>query len=184
MKDRIQIPEPKISRFLFSDTRMAWFWFLLRCYVGWQWLSAGWGKLSDAAWTGNQAGTALQQFLNGAISGSAGTHPNVSPWYASFLQMFVLSHVVLFAYFIVYSEFIIGILLILGALTGIAAFAGAFLNLNYLFAGALSINPILLVLELFLVLAWRNAGWWGLDQMLLPGLGVPWKPGTLFHHEK
>jgi len=33
---------------------------------------------------------------------------------------------------------------------------------------------------LFLVFAWRVCGWIGLDSVLLPALGLPWKPGTWF----
>lgn len=51
---------------------------------------------------------------------------------------------------------------------------------RFLFAGTTSINPLLLLIELFLVLAWRNAGWLGLDRWLLPWLGVPWQPGKAF----
>ena len=29
-------------------------------------------------------------------------------------------------------------------------------------------------------LAWRVAGWWGLDRWLLPAIGVPGYPGTAF----
>jgi thiosulfate dehydrogenase [quinone] large subunit len=54
------------------------------------------------------------------------------------------------------------------------------MNLNYLFAGTVSINPLLGVLQLFIILAWRTAGWIGLDRWLLPKLGAPWAPGTLF----
>jgi thiosulfate dehydrogenase [quinone] large subunit len=69
---------------------------------------------------------------------------------------------------------------LLGLFTGIAAFFGAFLNMNFLLAGTVSVNPILLILQLFLILAWRIAGWIGLDRLLLPLLGVPWSPGELF----
>src|SRR5262249_20595557 len=43
------IPEPPTARFLFADTRMAWFWLLVRVYVGWQWLVAGIEKLTGAS---------------------------------------------------------------------------------------------------------------------------------------
>jgi hypothetical protein len=36
----------------------------------------------------------------------------------------------------------------------------------------------------WLVLAWRNAGWIGLDRWLLPIIGTPWKPGRLFHESE
>jgi thiosulfate dehydrogenase [quinone] large subunit len=72
--------------------------------------------------------------------------------------------------------------LVLGALTGVAAFFGIFMNANYLLAGAVSTNPILAFLAIFIVLAWRNAGWLGLDRWLLPALGTPWQPGRLFRN--
>lgn len=31
-----------------------------------------------------------------------------------------------------------------------------------------------------LMLAWRVAGYYGLDRVLLPRLGTPWHPGALF----
>ena len=41
-------------------------------------------------------------------------------------------------------------------------------------AGSASTNGLLLMLAVLLVLAWKVAGWWGLDRWLLPLLGTPW----------
>lgn len=180
MKNDVQIPEPGISKFLFSDTRFAGFWLIVRVYVGWQWLQAGIEKYHNSVWIGDKAGVAIKGFLMGALQKTAGAHPDVSGWYGSFLQNFALPHAVGFSYLITYGEILVGVALILGIFTGIAAFFGTFMNLNYLFAGTVSINPILLLLQLFLVLAWRTAGWYGVDQYLLKLVGVPWKPGTAF----
>ncbi len=57
---------------------------------------------------------------------------------------------------------------------GIAAFFGVFMNLNFMLAGAVSINPIIGTLAILIVLAWRIAGYYGLDSVLLPLLGTPW----------
>lgn len=173
----IEFPERRLSRFLFGDSRMAWVWLLIRLYVGYEWIMAGWEKFTSPMWTGPQAGTALTGFLQGALQQVTGAHPNVSGWYGWFIANAALPHVALFSYLVTYGELLVGIGLILGAFTGIAAFFGAFMNLNYLFAGTVSINPFLLFIQLFLILAWRNAGWLGLDRWLLPRLGVPWKPG-------
>jgi thiosulfate dehydrogenase [quinone] large subunit len=171
----IDFPEPPLARFLFADTRMSWVWLVLRLYVGYEWIMAGWEKVSGTGWVGSQAGTALTGFLNGALQKVGGAHPDVSGWYGWFLANVALPHAALFSYAVTCGELLVGIGLILGAFTGIAAFFGAFMNLNYLFAGTVSINPFLLLIELFLILAWRNAGWLGLDRWLLPDLGVPWK---------
>jgi thiosulfate dehydrogenase [quinone] large subunit len=57
------------------------------------------------------------------------------------------------------------------------------MNWNYLMAGSVSINPVLLPLEVLLLLAWRTAGWWGVDRWLLPSMGTPWRPGRVFREE-
>lgn len=175
-----QIPEPPLARFFLADTRLAWFWLLVRIYVGWQWLQAGWEKVISPAWTGSHAGIALQGFLMGALKKVNSPHPDVSGWYAGFLSGYVLHHTAFFSYMVSYGELLVGIALILGIFTGIAAFFGGFMNMNYLFAGTVSTNPLLFLLELFLILAWRVAGWYGLDRWLLPLLGTPWQPGKLF----
>lgn len=176
----IEIPEPKVARFLFADTRFAWVWLALRVWVGWQWISAGWEKATSAAWVGPQAGSALQGFLTGTVASATGVHPAVSSWYAFFVSHVAMQHLVLFSYLVTFGELAVGVGLVLGIFVGIAAFFGAFMNFNYLFAGTVSINPLLLFLELFLILAWRTAGWWGIDRWLLPTLGVPWQPGKIF----
>lgn len=177
---KIEIPEPRLSRFLFADSRLGWLWFVARVYVGYQWLSAGWEKISAGGWIGIHAGAPLQAFLAGSLAETSGAHPNVSAWYGWFLAQAVVPHAAIFANVVAVGEAAVGVALILGAFTGIAAFAGAFMNLNYLFAGAVSTNPLLLAIELFLILAWRSAGWLGLDRWLLPVLGVPWQAGSAF----
>src|SRR6185437_8855265 len=78
------IPDPPLARFLFSDARMAPVWTVVRLYVGWQWLTAGWGKF-----TGAKAGTGMAGFVAGALKNSTGAHASVQPYYAWFLQHFV-----------------------------------------------------------------------------------------------
>ena len=176
----IEIPEPKLSIIFFADTRISFVWLLIRLYVGWQWFLAGIEKIQSSAWVGPSAGTALHGFLASSIVKASGSHPDVQGFYAAFLNGFVMHNTVLFSYLVSYGELLVGLALIFGIFTGIAAFFGAFMNMNYLFAGTVSINPLLFLFELFLILAWRIAGWWGADRYLLPLLGTPWKPGKLF----
>ena len=57
------------------------------------------------------------------------------------------------------------------AFVGVAAAAGAFINMNFMLSGSASTNPVLL-LAIGLVLAWKIAGFFGLDNILLPLLGT------------
>lgn len=173
------IGESPFARFMFADTRFAIVWLLIRLYVGWEWLIAGWGKFNNPVWVGDKAGVAIQGFLNGALAKTSGAHPDVAGWYAAFIQNVALPNAAFFSYLVTFGEIAVGIGLILGLFTGIAAFFGTFMNMNYLLAGTVSSNPVLLLLQLFLILAWRVAGWLGLDRWVLPALGTPWEPGTL-----
>lgn len=176
------IDEPPIARALFGEVRFAWLWLILRVYIGWQWLNAGVGKITNPAWIGSKAGTALTGFVNGALAKTSGAHPDVQGWYAWFLQHVVLATPAFWSYLIAFGETLVGIALILGLFTGIAAFFGGFMDVSYMLAGAVSINPILFAIATWLVLAWRTAGWWGLDRWVLPALGTPWRPGYVFNH--
>lgn len=180
MQKNIEFSEPPFARFLFADTKMAWLWLVIRLYVGWEWLSAGWEKFKNPLWAGTGAGAAVKGFLMAALAKTAGAHPDVQGWYGAFIRHIALPHVTLISNLVTYGELVIGFALIVGIFTGIAAFFGIFMNLNYLLAGAVSINPILLVLQVFLVMAWRIAGSYGLDRYVLPSLGTPWQHGTGF----
>jgi len=170
---RIVIPENPVSAFLFSDTRSALLWLVIRLYVGYQWLTAGWKKVNSETWVGDQAGTAVSGFVNGALA-KAAEGKDVTGWYATFLENVVLPNAKVFSYMVAFGEVLVGLGLILGLLTGIAAFFGSFMNVIFLFAGTISTNPILFILATWLVLAWKVAGWYGLDRWALPFLGTPW----------
>lgn len=178
------LDDSPIAKSLFGDVRWAWLWLTLRLYLGWQWLQAGWGKLHNPAWTGAKAGSAISGFVTNALTKASGEHPDVQGWYAWFLQHVVLNHSVFWSYLVSWGETLVGIALILGIFTGIAAFFGSFMNLSYLLAGTVSVNPVLFVIATWLVLAWKTAGWWGLDRWILPALGTPWRPGYIFHEVK
>ncbi|WDL95955.1 DoxX family membrane protein [Alicyclobacillus sp. ALC3] len=169
----VVVPENPVSHFFFSSTRSAWFWLVVRLYVGYEWIHAGWEKLHSPVWTGTHAGVALRGFLLGAL-GKVSTG-DVQGWYAKFLSNVVIPHAHTFSYVVSFGEFLVGLGLILGLLTGPAAFFGTLMNATYLFAGTLSVNPILFILATWLVLAWKVAGWYGLDRFALPYLGTPWR---------
>ena len=57
-----------INSSAFANPKIAWFWVLVRVYVGYAWLMAGWEKLGSPAWTGNKAGAAVTGFLKGALA--------------------------------------------------------------------------------------------------------------------
>ena len=169
-----KLQDPPFARFLFSDTRAAWFWLLVRVWLGWQWIDASLHKLNNPAWV--QTGEAVKGFWTNAVAiPEVGRPPVNFDWYRTFLQLLLDNE----AYrwlgpMIAYGELLIGIGLILGAFTGIAAFFGALLNWNFMMAGTASSNPLLFALAIAIILAWKVAGYVGADYYLLRFLGTPW----------
>ncbi|RIK57006.1 MAG: DoxX family protein [Chloroflexi bacterium] len=174
-RKREVVQDPPLARFLFSDTRAAWIWLVVRLWLGYKWIDAASHKLGNPAWT--QTGDAVKGFWTSAVAIPETGKPPISfDWYRSFLQgMLDVEAYRWMAPMIAYGEMLIGIALILGIFTGIAALMGAFMNWNFMMAGTASTNPVLFVLAISLVLAWKVAGYVGVDRYLLPLLGTPWQ---------
>lgn len=178
------IADPPIARFLFSDTRMAVVWLLVRIYVGWAWLEAGWHKVQDTGAATNYIydGAGILAFWKRiAAVPAAPAKPVITyDWYRGYIQFMVDNHWEgFFGKVIAFGETAVGLGLIFGAFVGIAAVSGAFMNLNFMLAGSSSSNPVLLLLGFLLVLSWKTAGYIGLDRYLLPLIGTPWKVPSL-----
>jgi thiosulfate dehydrogenase [quinone] large subunit len=170
----VEVEGPAFSRFLFNNTQAGLLWLAIRIFVGFEWLVAGWEKLSGTGWT--NGGAALLGFWKGAVAIPQTGKPAITfEWYRTFLQWLIDNHAQgLFGWIIALGETAVGVGILLGALVGIAAFFGAMMNMSYMLAGSASTNPILFALTVGLMLAWRVAGYYGVDRLLLPMLGVPW----------
>jgi thiosulfate dehydrogenase [quinone] large subunit len=173
-----KIPGPPLAHWLFKDTRAAWLWLPLRLYAGWTWLQHGLQKVTNPAWT--DSGEALAGFWGNAVTTDPKPVIEVG-WYREFIETLLGAQAYTwFSDLVIYGEILVGVALILGAFTGIAAFFGAFMNWNYIMAGSASINALLMAIAVGLMVGWKVSGWIGLDRWLLPLLGTPWRPGTLF----
>jgi thiosulfate dehydrogenase (quinone) large subunit len=166
--------DPPLAQFLFSDTRMAPVWLVIRILLGWAWLQPGLEKLNDPQWM--QTGEALKGFWEKAVViPETGRPPIAFDWYRNFIQgMLDAGSYTWFAKLITFGEIVVGIALILGLFVGVFAFIGAFLNWNYVMAGSASSNGLLGLGAVLLILAWKTAGYYGLDRFILPRLGTTW----------
>ncbi|RAP75801.1 DoxX family protein [Paenibacillus montanisoli] len=143
---------------------------LARIYIGWQWLDAGWHKMTG--------GFDATGFLKGAVEKPVidrATQEAVYPNFVNFLDHFAIPNVKLINFLIPLGEFLIGVGLIVGGLTLAATFFGMMLNFMFLFAGTVSTNPWLLLIAMIVFTAGANAGKFGLDYYLIPLIRKGWK---------
>ncbi|MCH1624008.1 DoxX family membrane protein [Ferdinandcohnia quinoae] len=139
---------------------MAVIWTIIRIWLGIQWIEAGFHKLTG--------GFDANGFLQGALAKAGGENPAVQGWYATFLEGFAVPNVELFNTLIPWGELLVGLGLILGAATIPALIAGAFMNLNFLMAGTVSTNPILLTAAIILLFVGTGAYHYGTDRFTIP----------------
>lgn len=137
---------------------------LLRVYLGYSWMTAGWGKITG--------GFDASGFLKGTTA-----NPVVGPdggmvfgAYVSFLKGVALPNVELFNILVPWGEFLVGLGLLLGCLTTAAMFFGLVMNFSFLMAGTVSHNPTDILMGVIILTAGFNAGRFGLDYYVAPFL--------------
>ncbi|WP_040207363.1 DoxX family protein [Neobacillus jeddahensis] len=134
---------------------------VIRIYIGYQFIHAGYEKLTGG-------GFDASGFLKGAIANSTGEHPAVQGWWAAFLEHIALPNAELFSFLVQWGEVLVGIALILGLLTNFATLMGMVMNFSFLFSGTVSTNGQMILLAIFVIVAGANAGKFGLDYYAMP----------------
>ncbi|RKN60780.1 DoxX family protein [Paenibacillus ginsengarvi] len=135
----------------------------IRLYLGWEWMTAGWHKLTG----GFDAGGFLKNAIAKPVADKA-TGVLTYPTFTAFLENFAMPNVKLINILIPLGEFLVGLGLILGALTTAAAFFGLMMNFMFLFAGTVSTNPWMVLIGVIVFVGATNAGKYGVDYYLLP----------------
>jgi len=166
---------------LFSKTKFSWIWLIIRVFVGVRWLTASFEKLSSPDWM--QTGDILKTtWMHAVVIPAAPAKPDIYfDWFRVFIQSLLNNQSYLsISKLIAICEFLVGLALVLGFLVGFAAFIGGLMNVSLLLVGSIGYTPAFLVLELLLMIAWKTAGYYGLDRYFFKFIGAPWKPGRWF----
>ena len=136
---------------------------VIRLYLGYAWMTAGWGKLTGE---GFSAAGYLSNAVANPVMGPDGAP--VYSWYVNFLESFAIPNIELFNFIVPLGEFLIGLGLMLGCLTTAAAFFGLVMNFSFFLAGTVSHNPTDIFLGFIILFAGYNAGRYGLDHWVVP----------------
>ena len=133
----------------------------LRIYLGWAWLSAGWGKVTG--------GFSAEGFLHGAVANPVIKGEEVIyPTFVAFIERFAIPNAEVFIFMVAWGEVLVGLGLILGVFTSAAAFFGVVMNMAFMFSGTISTNPWMVMIAMFILVAGANAGRFGGDRYVLP----------------
>ncbi|WP_368506057.1 DoxX family protein [Alkalihalophilus sp. As8PL] len=131
---------------------------VIRLYIGWMWLTVGFGKITG--------GFNAEGYLMGVVNNEAvfAQYPN----YYAFIEGFAVPNAEVFSFMVAWGEFLVGLGLILGVFTTAAAFFGVMMNFAFLFAGTISSNPWMILFSIFILAAGANAGRYGGDRWVVP----------------
>ncbi|WP_078550066.1 DoxX family membrane protein [Litchfieldia alkalitelluris] len=163
-----------INTFIRENTIAAGILAVIRVYLGWSWMTAGWGKITGGGF--DAAG-----YLNGALANPVAdkaTGAAVYPTYNAFIEGVALPNVGMINFLIPWGEFLVGLGLILGCLTTAAMFFGLMMNFMFMFAGTVSTNPFMILIGVIILAAGANAGKYGADYYVLPYLRKVTKLGV------
>jgi thiosulfate dehydrogenase [quinone] large subunit len=174
----VSVSGPAVTQFLFHDARAGLIWLPIRIFLGFSWIDASLHKITGHGWLDNGGASLLGYWQHAIAIPDQGSPPIAFEWYRDFINALINADAqTWFAPLIAFGEMAVGLGLLFGALTGVAAFFGALMNMSFLLAGSASSNPVLFTLAIGIILAWRVAGYYGIDRWLLPAVGTPWERG-------
>lgn len=135
-------------------------WLAMRVWLGAMWLEAGYEKI----W-GNEAAGFFRHNGSGVAAFAAHGAPAYS-WWGSFLHGFVVPNSGWIGILVAVAEFAIGLALIAGLFTRLAALASLALLFTYVMSGTASVCAFYALFAIVILTMWRTASWIGADGLI------------------
>jgi thiosulfate dehydrogenase (quinone) large subunit len=150
----------RVWEWLKESKIMAVGWTAMRVWLGIMWIQAGSAKLWGAE---NPA------FLHNNGAGVAGFASHGVPaysWWGSFLHTFVVPNSGWIAILVAVAEFTIGIALVSGLFTRVAAVGSLALLFTYVMSGTASVCAFYALFAIVVLTMWRTSSWIGIDGLI------------------
>jgi thiosulfate dehydrogenase [quinone] large subunit len=151
---------PAIVKWLGQSKVMAVGWLAMRVWLGIMWMQAGWAKLFGAE---------NAYFLHNHGAGVAGFAAHGVPaysWWGSFLHSFVVPNAGSIGIIVALAEFAIGVCLVLGLFTRVAALASLALLFTYVMSGTASVCGFYALFAIVILATWKTSSWFGVDGLI------------------
>ena len=155
-----QRTNPPVWDWLKESKVAAVVWLAMRVWLGIMWIQAGWAKL----W-GAENGAFLHH--NGAgVAGFAAHGAPAYTWWGSFLHSFVVPNSGWIGILVAVAELAIGIALVLGIFTRLAALGSLALLFTYVMSGTASVCAFYALFAIVVLVMWKTSSWIGVDGLV------------------
>jgi thiosulfate dehydrogenase [quinone] large subunit len=134
-------------------------WTAMRVWLGVMWIQAGAAKL----W-GAEAGAFLHS--SAGVAGFAAHGTPAYSWWGSFLHGFVVPNAGWIGILVAVAEFTIGIALVAGLFTRVAALGSLALLFTYVMSGTASVCAFYALFAIVILVMWRTSSWIGVDGLI------------------
>jgi len=151
---------PSIWEWLKESKIMAVAWTAMRVWLGIMWIQAGWAKL----WGAENA--AFLHHNGAGVAGFAGHGKAAYTWWGSFLHSFVVPNSGWIGILVAVAEFTIGIALVAGFFTRVAAVGSLALLFTYVMSGTASVCALYALFAIVILAMWKTSSWIGLDGLM------------------
>jgi thiosulfate dehydrogenase (quinone) large subunit len=158
--DPLERSNPHVWEWLKRSKAMAVVWLAARVWLGAMWIEAGYEKL----W-GNESAGFMHHDAAG-VKGFASHGLAAYSWWGSFLHHFVVPNSGWIGITVAVAEFAIGLGLVAGCLTRIAALGSLALLFTYVMSGTASVCAFYALLAIVTLTMWRTASWIGVDGLV------------------
>lgn len=161
LDDPSKLTMPRPLQWLARSKVMAVVWAAVRIWLGVMWIEAGAAKL----W-----GAENSVFLHHDGAGVAGFAAHGVPaysWWGHFLHGFVVPNAGWIGVLIALAEFFIGVALVAGFLTPLAALASLALLFTYVMSGTASVCAWYALFAIVILVTWRTSSWIGADGLIV-----------------
>ncbi len=132
----------------------------LRCWLGVMWIEAGAAKL----WGAENPG--FLHHSGAAVAGFASHGVPAYSWWGSFLHNFVVPNAAWIAVLVAVAEWTIGVALVSGLFTRVAAIGSLALLFTYVMSGTASVIGFYALCAIVILVFWRTSSWLGVDGLV------------------
>ena len=132
-------------------------WLAMRVWLGIMWIQAGWAKLWGAE------NSAFLHHNGAGVAGFAGHGKAAYSWWGSFLHSFVVPNSGWIGILVAVAEFALGVALVLGLFTRVAALGSLALLFTYVMSGTASVCAFYALFAIVILVMWKTSSWIGVD---------------------